>query len=58
MVVLTLIISQVTMLEAIIQRVGECAENEEQEDVRAKVCRDHLVTRRAHICTYPPQGSR
>lgn len=36
MVVMTLIISQVAMLVALIQRLGECAENEEQEDGRAK----------------------
>lgn len=36
MVVMTLIISQVAMLAALIQRLGECAENEEQENGRAK----------------------
>lgn len=45
------------MLEAIIQRVGEFAENEEQEDMRAKVCRDHAVAR-THISPYPPRGTR
>ena len=33
------------MLEATAERVGECAENEEQEDGRTEFCRDHGVSR-------------
>lgn len=55
---ITLIIGQVAMLEARVERVGECAENKEKEDRRAKFSRDHGVARRARISAHPQCGTR